>query len=511
MAVFHTRGRVLKPLDVPSNTPVGGLGSSARKALLWSGGVTLIQDVAQFGVMLVLVRLLTPAEYGAAALAQSLMALTATISYQAFSLHALQHRNPDGIDWQSHFTAAIGVNAIASIVTLAIAAGLLMTETYRAAAFPLTALTFVFCVDVMSSIRSRMLESAHDWVRLRVLLLSGALAGLVCGLVVATLGGGVWALVMQPIVAGIPLAIDLFLNGRFRPDWGWSWARWQLTFRFGLDRIAASLVWRARATIEQLLLSGFYGMAALGAYTRAFGLAGILSGRIGAMATTALHPVLTRAEAGSVQFNRLAGLVLRGIVWTTFPAVALLVLAAQDVVMLLYGDGWLGVVELLPLAALSIALSGLITSTANLLVANQQSRKGMILEAIGAITSILVAVTLLPFGINVYLVGLILHGLIVTGAALVLVLRYGVVTPGGVMAAIVPAGIAVALGMSAVIVSRRAAGVSDYLFYRLIVDACVLAVIYVSTLRALFPMHLRELLRGAPGGDRLTRLARLTV
>lgn len=497
-------------MDTPSNKPVGGLGGSARRALLWSGGATLIQDIAQFCVMLALVRMLTPAEYGAAALAQSLMALAGTISYQAFSLHALQHRNPNEIDWQAHFTAALGVNTFASIVVLAVAAGLSLTAAYKAAAWPLAALTLVFGLDVMSTIRSRMLESTHDFVRLRVLLLGGALGGLVCGLVVAALGGGVWALIVQPVVAGMPLALDLFLTGRFRPDWGWSWARWKASFYFGLDRIGAGFVWRARATIEQLLLSGLYGMAVLGVYTRAFGLAGILSGRVGVMTTTALHPVLTRAEAGSAQFNRLAGLVLKGIIWTTFPLVAILIAVAQDVVALFYGDRWVSVVELLPLAALSIAISGLITSSANLLVANQQSRKGMALEAFGAITSILVAVALLPLGIREYLIGLILHGLLVASVATMLMLRHGVATKADLTGAVVPAAVAVSLGMLAVVATRHVAGVSDYLLIRLAVDVGVLLSVYMLALRTLFPMPLIELLKVVPGGDRAARLVRLT-
>ena len=36
----------------------GNLGASARTSLLWGGGFTLLRDVAQFGVMLILVRLL---------------------------------------------------------------------------------------------------------------------------------------------------------------------------------------------------------------------------------------------------------------------------------------------------------------------------------------------------------------------------------------------------------------------------------------------------------------------
>ena len=72
----------------------------------------LLRDVAQFGLMLVLVRLLSPADYGTAVFAQSIIGMLAIISYSTFSQHALQIREPATIDWQAHFTAATVINVL---------------------------------------------------------------------------------------------------------------------------------------------------------------------------------------------------------------------------------------------------------------------------------------------------------------------------------------------------------------------------------------------------------------
>ena len=86
------------------------LGNSARASLLWAGGFTLLRDVAQFGTMLILVRLLSPADYGTAALAQSTIGFLSVVSFGAFVMHSLQFRDPSQVDWQAHFTAAVVIN-----------------------------------------------------------------------------------------------------------------------------------------------------------------------------------------------------------------------------------------------------------------------------------------------------------------------------------------------------------------------------------------------------------------
>ena len=126
---------------IPS--PPGGasaLGSVARNAVLWSGGSNLLRDLLQFATMLALVRLLTPEDYGRAALAQTALILISVLSFKTFIPHALQLRDPATIDWQSHFTAAIALNVFAFALTLVVAGAFSLTERYAKAALPLAVL-----------------------------------------------------------------------------------------------------------------------------------------------------------------------------------------------------------------------------------------------------------------------------------------------------------------------------------------------------------------------------------
>ena len=71
----------MKSIGAQSNKPTGGLGRSARIEQLKSCGAMLVKDAAQFCVMLVLVRMLLPADNGEAVLAQSMTGLAGAIAY----------------------------------------------------------------------------------------------------------------------------------------------------------------------------------------------------------------------------------------------------------------------------------------------------------------------------------------------------------------------------------------------------------------------------------------------
>jgi len=485
------------------------LGKSARASLLWGGGFHFVRDIAQFGVMLVMVRLLTPEDYGSAALAQSIMGLIAVISFGTLVMHALQIRDPSAVDWQAHFTAAAVINTLLFGLTILVAYALSFTERYHSGALPLAGLATVFLIEIPGTLRHRMLETEHEWIRLRLLFIIGTLLGLGSGLIIAIFGGGVWALVVQPPLFGLPAAIDLFWHGRWRPTWSWSWGRYQATAQFGVTRMGSAAVLRGRQTIEQTVLAGVYDFAALGVFSRSIGLATLVAGRIGSLTISALYAVVTRTDHRSNQFRRIAGLVLRGVCWTTIPVAAFLAFSAEDAVALLYGRQWLAVAPLLPLAVAGVALAGITTTLSSLLLANNEVRLCLLIDVIAASVAIGLALWLIPLGVLVYLAALAGHGLMVLLITLTALIQTDGIARESLLPAFWPTFVASGCAAFTVGALRFMDLRSDLLTLRFVLEACVFGLVYLGMLRASFASALRELIQVAPGGSRIARGMRL--
>ena len=76
-----------------SHSEMNSLGHSARLAVLWNTGFTLFRDLLQFGLTLILARLLTPQEYGQSGLVSSIIGFLMIFSFRSFLLHALGSGN----------------------------------------------------------------------------------------------------------------------------------------------------------------------------------------------------------------------------------------------------------------------------------------------------------------------------------------------------------------------------------------------------------------------------------
>ena len=474
--------------------------------LVATAGFLLLRDVVRFITMLILVRLLQPSDYGSFALALSIVTLFSVVSFSTFVSHALQFRDPADIDWQSHFTAGAVVNLALALLTLIVAWVLSFTSLYSPAAIPLAVLSLIFVVDVPAALRQRMLQVRHDWRRFRLLAFSGSVLSSLAAVVIAVLGGGIWALIVQPVAVGFPATLDLLLIAKWRPQLAWSWARYRSSAAFGATRIVAGLLPNGRQMLEQSLLVGTYHFAALGVFTRAMGLATLIAGRPAFAAVESLYPIITRAKRGSAQFERYAGLSMRGVVWMTVPTSVLLAVFAPDVVALLYGPKWDEVVPLLPLAAIGVGFGAVAMAAQSLLLANNEFRSCLAIDIISAALGVTLAFWLVPAGIQIYVSALVAHGMLLLVLAVELLVRTGGIGRASLLAAFLPPVLAVTAAMGAVFAARVTLGSSSILPVRLLCESALFAIVYLAVLRLAFKRALRELVEVAPAGNQMAAI-----
>lgn len=481
--------------------------AAARSALLWGVGFTSLRDVLQFFSMLILVRILTPHDYGRVALAQTLIGLLSILSIKTFVANALQARDPARIDWDAQFTLALTVNLAMFAATLAAAGVLSLIPSYGEAALPLAVLSVVFLIEIPANLRGTQLQVTHNWPRYQILLMVGIVAGNVLAILIALTGGGYWALVAGAMTTGVPMAVDFVMGSHPRLVRGWDRQKGALTF--GASRVASAGINSSRQTIEQMTLVGTSDFAALGIFTRSIGLATLAAGRVGGLVMAALYPAITRAEASSAQFRRVAAVSLRGIVWVTIPSAAFLALTAPELVHLLYGPKWPDVIQLLPLAAGQTAAVGIGSACYGLLLANQNLKACLVVDVVSGSSGIVLALLVIPLGLNIYLAALLCHGLVVLTLILFQLRRHGGIDAAGIFHAILPPLAAAAAGAAAVTLVTHSLPMGVGSLAGLAVKAASFTLAVLAVFRFGAARQLSELLEAAPGGRRLSHMLRL--
>lgn len=490
------------------------LGTSARRALVWGAGFNIIRDLLQFVGTIVLVRLLTPYDYGRAALALTVFSLVSAVSFKSVILHALQIRNPADIDWQSHFTGGFMINVAMGAALIGVGAILAEIPTYAAAAPLVCALAAAMLLDLLGNLRFMMVQTQHNWARFRLLLLSGALLAMVVSIGAAWLGAGAWSLLAGTVLLNVPAAIDLLVVARWRPTFERPSSDYRRCITFGLNRAVSTLVLIGRQAAEQSAIVTLASFAALGIFTRSFGLSTMVAGRVGLIATQTLYPVLTRTDPATDKFRRAAGLLLAGASWITIPAALFLACNSRDLVFLLYGAKWAGVSDLLPLVSAVVAVTGLTQCASQLLLANERAKQCLQLDCAGAVVALILVATVMPRGIELYLASYAILAVALLAVTLSALRRSDGISGAALAFSFAPPAICAIVASGAVFATDHL-GVTRFSFtwegalWEILAHATVFGAVFTIALRLGFPNALRTLLSTLPSGKRFASLLHL--
>jgi O-antigen/teichoic acid export membrane protein len=384
---------------------VSSLRTKAVSGVLWTTGISVFRDFVQFGVMLVLVRLLAKEAYGEFGLVMAIMGFMSILSFRVFLEHTLQIRPGGEVDYQIHFTAGTVIQIGLFLCTNLVAEALKRFATYAPVAPLVHVMSFVFLLDVAHEFRVKMLEREMDWKRLRILQGIGVLANAILSLIMALAGAGVYALLVPSLLPSVPAIIDLFFVQRWRPTWKWDAAQFAPARKYGLTRLMSAVVGWSRPLMESAYLVQIAGYSAYGIYGRALGLAAMCCLKIPSLLTQALFPVLTKLDPGSGSSQKASALVFCSVAWTTYPIAILFSVLAAPVVHILYGARWEAAIPFLPWAMAAGAATALAQTGNILLIANLQPKRGFYVDGVVLVGTAVSLLLLAQRSLTLYLMG----------------------------------------------------------------------------------------------------------
>ena len=486
---------------------------TARRAVLsqgvaWTAFAELAQLVLNLGGMLLLVRVIPPAEYGKAGAATSVLVLLNAFSSPSVLGHTLQLADGDEPDWTLHWHVAAVIQASLATLALTLSVVARFMPAYESLAPLLLFGAVGFCLNLPHSFALQLLLRELDFRRSRVGLVASSLLGTVTTIGLGLTGYGAVAILAGAQVAGLmPLPIWLLFIRRWRPTGPWfSWPAWRRhapALRFGAQQIGASLLQAARGAVEGAVLPATLGFVPIGLLGRAQALHTHTTGRIAGVLRDTVYPLLPRSAGDRATFARHTTLFAQASLLAAVPSAVGLGLMGPQLSRVLYGAKWVAADALIWPAAL--AGLGVVTFTAGLLVVQAASR----LRATLALTAVeatlaapLAVLTMAGIGLERYAWLAAAAELVAGLVALRVAARHfgagwgwPVLAPPLMAAA---AGAAATLALRAPLDGLRA-GV------QLTIMLPTFAVAAIASLRVAFPGALRDILSRLRGGAVLLR------
>jgi O-antigen/teichoic acid export membrane protein len=199
----------------------------------------------------------------------------------------------------------------------------------------------ILIINALNIIQSNQLRKRLNFRKLAVVNIVSQLVGVSVAIVTAWHGWGVWALVAQQIVASSMTSILLWTLNRWLPDVAFSMESFKQLFGFGSFILCSNLINTFCNNVQGLLIGRFFTPAAMGYYTQARKLEEVASHSFSTVVDQVSYPILSKFQSDNAAMQSVLYKLTTALAYVTFPLMLVLILVAEPLITLLYGDKWL--------------------------------------------------------------------------------------------------------------------------------------------------------------------------
>jgi lipopolysaccharide exporter len=306
---------------------------------------------------LILVRLLSPADFGVVALAMVVVGMLEIFSQTGQEGAIVRMQNPTREHYDTAWTLSVLIGlAIGTAIFLAAPFTTYYFHDPRSVAvmrcLALRAVLGGFANIGMVDFKRNLRFDKYFQYNCLAKLCSASVA-IVLAIVLRTY----WALVGGMLTAAVALNVLSYIMSSYRPRF--SLAKLHEIWSFSIWSLIRSIAFYLNGQIDLLTIAGFVGASQMGKYAVAHDTAASATDEINGPMTTVLFPVMARVQDDKRELRRL---YLRVLGWSaaicasTSTGIAMI---SNDFVHVVLGQKWLGVIPLMPWLALSAGVLGL--------------------------------------------------------------------------------------------------------------------------------------------------------
>ncbi|HOS73500.1 MAG TPA: lipopolysaccharide biosynthesis protein, partial [Bacteroidales bacterium] len=384
-----------------------GLKQKAVSGMFWSFSDSIVTNLVQFIVGLILARLLSPSEFGLIGMIAVFLAISQSLVDSSFSLALIRKKEASDIDFSTAFYFNIAAGLFFFMVLYLCAPYISsfynqpeLTEITRA-----VSLTIIINALGITQI-TRQIRNVNFRLIMKLNITGVIISGSV-GIILALKGYGVWSLVWRSITGSAIQTILYWVFSRWVPYFRFSKTSFRELFSFGSKLLLSGLIDTIYKNIYLLVIGKFFSAAQLGYYTRAEQFTKVASQNLTISIQRVSYPILSMVQEDDERLKSGYRKLIQSTMFIAFFLLLGLAAMARPLILTLIGEQWLPCVEYLQLLCFAAMLYPL--QELNLNVLNVKGRTDLVLrlEVVKKTLAVPVIALGVLLGIRALLLGMI--------------------------------------------------------------------------------------------------------
>ena len=351
---------------------------SASNAAIWSLAERVFTQAISFVISIVLARLLTPYDYGVVGMTAIFITLSNVFVDAGFSNALIRKRDSNEIDYSTAFVCNVSFATIIYIV-------LFFGSPYIAEFYHeqnLILLIRILSITIffysLSNVHTAILTAKLNLKSQTIINFCSQLPSGLFAIFLAYQGFGIYALAFQQVLASLIRTILLFCYVKWIPSLSFSKESFQYFWGFGSKLMGATMIGAFFSELSSVLIGKYIGTNQLGYYTKANQLNNNVNNISVGVVQKLVLPILSKSLDDKKQLTRKFRLIMKMLVMFLAPLSAFLCFSANDIIVWMWTDKWIGSVPLFRLLVIGSVFVPI--STVSLILMQAVNRTDMILK-----------------------------------------------------------------------------------------------------------------------------------
>lgn len=328
------------------------------KAGFWNFSTTIINQVRNFIVSLVLARLLTPEDFGLVGMATVFVGVVEAFVDFGFGASIVQAKDVSRRQLSTVFYINLLMGTLFAVIMFL--SSNLIADFFKdnRLSIIVKVLSPTFIVKALQVMPDVLFKKALDYkTPFSISVITGILAGII-GIVLAIMGYGVWALIYSQISGWIISLILQYWKTKWWPLMCFKINEIKELWSFGYKFSLSIMIDQIFTRLNTILIGKFFNASLLGLYYRACSLNGLVIQYSFSSFANVLFPTFCKYQDDIPMLRHNVVRIVQVVSFLTFLFSGLMIVCAFDIIVLLYGDEWIGAVEFFKILGLfSITLT----------------------------------------------------------------------------------------------------------------------------------------------------------
>lgn len=327
---------------------------SVLSGVFWKFAERVGAQAVSLIVSIVLARLLAPSEYGAISLVMVFINIANVFVTSGFGTALIQKKDADDVDFSTVFYFSLFFSTCVFII-LFFSAGFIADFYEMPILKPVfRVLSLSIIIMGINSVQQAYISREMMFKKFFYATIIGTIISAVVGIVLAYLGFGIWALVVQSLTNNVIDTIILQLTIQWRPIKAFSFSRLEELFSYGWKLLVQSVVLQLYSSLRSLIIGKIYTPADLAFYTKGNQFPDLISTNIDTAINTALFPAMSKEQEYIDHVKMMARKTTQMTSYVMNPILIGFAAVAESFITVLLTDKWLPCVPYLRICCIAL-------------------------------------------------------------------------------------------------------------------------------------------------------------